>query len=239
MPKRNKNRKRNTFNTSVIPPKHKLYEMDIEIDEHELPLFEQFCNDVIKEHNETFFNCDLFGLPVNEQIENLKKRYIFYHNYFPKYALSVDDSLAVAKNNYLCMLIKSIRDVAKKFNLEYQLSLVITNESLLPMDLILKKYHKHRFQYSDDMDYLQDLHSKLVCDDIPLEFISPKFIINNYDDYDNIKNIFFVGSLVSNKSQKCKKIMSYFEKFELLFPNDFCIDLHKCFTDSIKSFKSS
>ena len=228
-----KNKKRSNKNNDS---KFKTYEMDAMLDDDEIITFEIFCNDLINAHNKKFINCDLAGKSDDDKIDFLKQRYVFYHNYFPK-CITLDDTLAIAKNNYIHMMIKAMRDVAKNHNIEDQLSISITNECLLPMDKILIKHNKHKFQYCDEMDHLQKLHSKLVLYDVDLYLISPKVIINNYDDYDIIKFMFISQSRLIKKASCNDKFIHYFNSFDTFFPEEFCLDLQKCFLDSIRAHK--
>jgi hypothetical protein len=226
-----KNRKHNFKNNdSTI----KIYEIDVLLDDDEILAFKIFCDDLFEAHNKKFIDCDLNGKSNDEKIDLLKQRYVFYHNYFPK-CISLDDTLAIAKNNYLNMSIKILRDVAKNHNIEHELSISITNECLMPIDHILLKHAKHKFQYCDEMEHLQKLHSGLVLYDIDLDLIQPKQIINNYHNYDAIKLIFLCQSKLIKKKYQRDKIISYFDNFDTFFPKKFCLDLQKCFLDSISN----
>lgn len=219
-----------------------LHEMECLLDDDEIPKLESFCNELITTHNQQFPNCDLTGKTDNEKVEHLKQRYIYYHDHFPK-CISIDDTLAIAKNNYLQMSIKILRSVAKRHNIEQLLSISITKETLMPMDHVLIKYNKHKFQYCDEMEYLQELYSKLdlQCglDDVNSDIINPKIMIHNYEEYDTIKTLFLVHSKIINRPPQHNKLIFYFKQFETLFPRDFCLDLQKCFLDSIQAEKNT
>jgi hypothetical protein len=109
------------------------------------------------------------------------------------------------------------------------------------MDKILLKHNKHRFQYADDIEYLQKLHSELPSKNMELDMniISPKMLINSYDMYETFKIIFLLNSRINNSSSQHKKFISYFKEFEKLFMEDFCFELYKLFTQNIKNFRKN
>ena len=206
--------------------------MDALLDEDEIPELQKFCDDVVTKHNNEFPNCDLTTKSNEEKIALLKLRYIFYHKLFPK-CISTKDTLAIAKNNFLQMSIKMIRDVAKKHDIETPLSISITNECFMPMDTILIKYGKHKFQYYDEMHDLQELHSQFQFDDNNV--LNPKILIHHYHKYDLVKKLYLKMPI---KHQRYK-IAAYFKKFESTFPKEFCIELQQCFLDGIQTFPLS
>lgn len=230
MPNRRNKKSRNNKNGAE---QYFLYNMDIELEEGQINLFKKYADDLIDAHNEKFGNCDLDGKSDDEKIEQLKQRYIFYHNYFPL-CMSMDDCLGVAKNNYLCMSIKMIRDVAKRNNIENELSRCITDCAILPMDIILKKHGKHRFQYCDEMDLLQDLHAQLNGDPRMLHVIHPKLLIHDYSKYGEIKPILIDASSIMNNPADHRKLLAYFSKFDALFPASISSDLENYFMKNVK-----
>lgn len=139
------------------------------------------------------------------------------------------------------MNIQMVRDIAKAAGTETDLSIAVTNKLLLPMDAVLLKYSKHKFQYNDEMEYLQDLYLKLkpIPTDNLHDFIHPKFLINRYDNYNIIKTAFLMKFMAADDPANHKKLLEYFAKFDELFPGDFCMELRQCFLDSIEKFKQN
>lgn len=224
MPKRRNKKTKRKCNSN------KTYTFDVNIDNNHIPELQNFMSDIIQKHNEKFVDCNLDNKTNHDRISLLSDRYMFYYGYLEAIGplLHLDNDLVIAKNNYICLLFNTVRDIAKKYNLEKELSQHITKLHSCQFHTILDKYNKDVFQYVDEMEALQKMHSnlKLIQNASIYEYTHPKIIIKTYDKFSDLKNL-AISFLLEYNNEEAFELACYVKLFDALFPSELCIDLQK------------
>jgi hypothetical protein len=155
-------------------------------------------------------------------IEKIKENIIERYKYCEKikdHVLSND--VLIAKNNILSLMYKNLRKESIKYNIEKEISKLITDNNIFLICNILKKHNMDYYDYIDKIAILENMYMEIgekletLNDDIKMFFytiieaLHYKFLFSD-DNLTMMKELLFDKKLLTNmKNQKKKKYMNH------------------------------
>lgn len=204
-------------------------------------IFEEYVTKFMTEYIN--YSKELKSENENEEqiIERLTKQFIFLINAESLIRNNKEaEDITIAIHNHISHLVHVIRDIARNLNMETKLSLKITKEKIMPIHEVLLKHNKHYFEYLDHIEQLQCMYNDInFYDDNLKEAFDTHQLFFTWKDRDMLKALILIKYLmVSGKKKKDKviekearKIDTYMNAHEFVFPLSFCKDVCKVFCD--------
>lgn len=186
---------------------------------------------IIATFKEKYHHIDLSKLSDEDKINTLTDQHIFYHNMLQRIT-NRSESKQIVIHNLIIQLALQARNTAKMYGLETAMSKKITEYPNDPFNKVLRDNGKHRFQYEDEINKAQEMHSKVIYQDPEFHyFISPRNLIGNYHHRTLLKLLIEMIKNNPNKfggdQRNAQSTIEYSTYINKTFPEKYCKDYEK------------